>query len=618
MGQASKAGHCGLGPDTQCQGSLVGGPSLKGSLAPAVASSGPPHSAQGSMRGAPARFAAHSRDDSSLPERLTGPCRPGDGGCWQECLSSGSSKSLGPVVHAAWSEGSRAPKTEKRPPSPGLNGPSYTPVLPGSQDPFTSSFSFIRLSLRAAGQRGEAEGCLPRREAELLYQSPQAMAAEAPDPGPHEDPRPLRTSSLQAPPASADSAEGTGSPSELECCLVSSRDAGLSSQAAGGAEDPGGCAWAARGWHALLKDWEPVLQGCLWSHRRQLEVTSLSLKLQKLQEKAIEGGDYDKAETLKQRLEDLEQEKGRLPWALPSQQPALHSFLSYLAAQTRVALHGATKRSCRSDPEAPPEGEPRTAAQDSLPASITRRDWLLGQKEQLQREMEGLQASMSAMQAREQQLSRELAEQELLLRWHSRDLDVAPLLARLSPSQLQEVSQVLGETLTSDGQAPPYPVEPLEALRSLRERTKSLSLAAREITAQVCSAERLCSSVRRRLGELDTRLPTLLEAKMLAVSGSHFCTAKELTEEVQALSAEREGLESLLGRLLALNSRNIRRLRSVQEDYVRSRQDLALREAAHKAAVKANTAQRMEALEGRLRRKSGHLTTEPAMTTHQP
>lgn len=50
------------------------------------------------------------------------------------------------------------------------------------------------------------------------------------------------------------------------------------------------------------------------------------------------------AETLRQRLEDLEQEKGHLPWALPSQQPALRSFLGYLAAQIRMALHGTTQR----------------------------------------------------------------------------------------------------------------------------------------------------------------------------------------------------------------------------------------------------------------------------------
>lgn len=87
-----------------------------------------------------------------------------------------------------------------------------------------------------------------------------------------------------------------------------------------------------------------MLQDYLLSNRRQLEVTSLIFKLQKLQEKAVEDGDYDMAETLRQRLEDLEQEKGRLPWALPSQQPALRSFLGYLATQTHAALHGAPQR----------------------------------------------------------------------------------------------------------------------------------------------------------------------------------------------------------------------------------------------------------------------------------
>lgn len=47
------------------------------------------------------------------------------------------------------------------------------------------------------------------------------------------------------------------------------------------------------------------------------------------------------------------------------------------------------------------------------------------------------------------------------------------------------------------------------------------------------------------------------------------------------MSSEREGLETLLGRLLALGSRNVRRLGSVKEDYLQCRQDLALQDAAH-------------------------------------
>nr|XP_048306147.1 disrupted in schizophrenia 1 protein isoform X2 [Myodes glareolus] len=591
-----KAGQCGSSPGGCCQ--VVGSPLLKSSLAPTVASVGHLHPTQSSVKETSVYFGVHSRNDNKLPEKLTRPCRPGDSGCCQDGLSLDSCKSLAPSLDVAWSKGSKGLETVKPLASPELNGPTDIPALPGSQDTFTSCFSFIRLSLGAAGERGEAEGCLPSRDTESLRQSPQEMAAEASSSDrSREDRRCLWTFNLQATPGPVDLGQVTGSGSKPECGLVSSLDTGFSSQdpsSAGGWGDQGS-GWAGtRGWDALLSEWEPRLQDHLLINRRQLEVTSLSLKLQTLQEKAIEAGDFDKAETLRQRLEDLEEEKGRLPWALPSQQPALGRFLGYLAAQTQMALYGATQRSGSDDSEAPHEEEPQTTAQDGLPASIARRNWLIREKQQLQKEMEALQSRMSALEAREQQLSRELEEQETLLQWQG--CDPRPLLAQLSPGQLQEISKALGET----AQAPLH-VEPPEALRSLQERTKSLNMAIRDITAQVCSGERLCSSLRRRLSDLDTRLPQLLEAKMLAISGSHFCTAKELTEEIRALSSEQEGLESLLGRLLALSSRSIRRLSSVKEDYIRCSQDLALQEAAHKASVKAAAVKRMEVLEGRLR-----------------
>nr|AAN77091.1 disrupted-in-schizophrenia 1 [Mus musculus] len=599
----SKAGQCGLDPGSHCQASLVGKPFLKSSLVPAVASEGHLHPAQRSMRKRPVHFGVHSKNDSRQSEKLTGSFKPGDSGCWQELLSSDSFKSLAPSLDAPWNTGSRGLKTVKPLASSALNGPADIPSLPGFQDTFTSSFSFIQLSLGAAGERGEAEGCLPSREAEPLHQRPQEMAAEASSSDrPHGDPRHLWTFSLHAAPGLADLAQVTRSSSrQPECGTVSSSsDTVFSSQdasSAGGRGDQGG-GWAdAHGWHTLLREWEPMLQDYLLSNRRQLEVTSLILKLQKCQEKAVEDGDYDTAETLRQRLEELEQEKGHLSWALPSQQPALRSFLGYLAAQIQVALHGATQRAGSDDPEAPLEGQLRTTAQDSLPASITRRDWLIREKQQLQKEIEALQARMSALEAKEKRLSQELEEQEVLLRWPGCDL--MALVAQMSPGQLQEVSKALGETLTSANQAP-FHVEPPETLRSLRERTKSLNLAVRELTAQVCSGEKLCSSLRRRLSDLDTRLPALLEAKMLALSGSCFSTAKELTEEIWALSSEREGLEMFLGRLLALSSRNSRRLGILKEDYLRCRQDLALQDAAHKTRMKANTVKCMEVLEGQL------------------
>ncbi|EGW03345.1 Disrupted in schizophrenia 1-like [Cricetulus griseus] len=420
----TKTGQCGLSPSGRCQ--VVGSPLLKSLLAPAVASVGHLHPDQSSMRETPVRFGVHSRNGNKLLERLTRPCRPGDSGCRQDFLSPNSSKSLAPSLDVALSEGSRGLKTVKPLPSLELNGLADIPVLPGSQDTFTSSFSFIRLSLGAAGERGEAEGCLPSREVESLHQSPQEMAAGASSSDrPHEDPRHLWTFSLQATPGLVDLDQVTGSNSKLECDMASSSDTGFSSQdlsSASGWGDQGSSGADTCGWDALISKWEPVLQDYLLSNRRQLEVA--------------------------QYEEDSEVQ--------------------------RVG-------SGSDAPEAPLDGEPRTTAQDSPSASITRRDWLIREKQQLQKEIEALQSRMSALEAKEQQLSQELEDQETLLQWQGCDL--MPLVAQLSPGQLQEVSKALGETLTSASQAP-FCVEPPETLRSLQERTKSLNLAVREITAQ--------------------------------------------------------------------------------------------------------------------------------------
>lgn len=274
-----KVGQCGLDPKNHCQASLVGNPFLKGSLAPAVASVGHMHPAQGSMRERPAHFGVRSRNESRQSERLTGPCKPGDSACWQEFLSSDSAKSLAPGLDVAWSKGSRDPKTVKPLAPVPSNGPADIPSLLGFQDTSTSSFSFIRLSLGAAGERGEAEGCLPSREAELLHQSPQEMAAEASGSDtPYGDPQHLWTFSLHAAPGLVDMAQVTRSSRQSDCGKVSSSDAGFSSQdasSAGGRGDQGG-GWAdAHGWRALLREWEPMLQDYLLRSRRQLEVCVL-------------------------------------------------------------------------------------------------------------------------------------------------------------------------------------------------------------------------------------------------------------------------------------------------------------------------------------------------------
>lgn len=205
---------------------------------------------------------------------------------------------------------------------------------------------------------------------------------------------------------------------------------------------------------------------------------------------------------------------------------------------------------------------------------------------------------MSVLEAKDHQLRKEIEAQVQLLPWQGCDL--TPLMGRLSLGELQEVSKAVHDTLVLANQIP-LCAEPPETVRSLQERIKSLSLSLKEITAKICLSERLCSTLRKKLNDIETQLPVLLEAKMLAVSGNHFCTAKELTEEIRSLTSERDGLEGLLNKLLVLSCRNVKKLGRVKEDYNSLRRELDHGEAAYETSVKENTVKYMEVLENKLR-----------------
>ncbi|XP_058525330.1 disrupted in schizophrenia 1 protein isoform X1 [Ochotona princeps] len=550
-----------------------------------------------------------------LPDRLTGPCGPADTGCWQEFSSMDCTETLGPSQDAACGKGTREPQAASSltPSAVSRNSCSLRNNLqapaapPGPQDVFASSFSFIRQSLGSAGERGEAEGCLPFREPESSHQSPQEMETKASSlDTPHEY-SPCLSQPFDLPVPGGSAVQAVESSSRPEHVIFSSMDkdhdcsclpASLMADCHG--EGHSGSVNALQ-WTALLSKWEPALQDCLSSNQRKLEVTLLRLKLQKLQDKAVQDDDYDKAEILQRRLEDLEQENSCLRFQLPSRQLALSSFLKHLATQAQVAWRQAiqqagsgddTQAMCGAEPS---QLEPK--ARENLCLSLTRRDWLLQEKQQLQKEIEALQARMSVLEAKDQQLQQEIAEQEQQLQWQGCDLTA--LMRHLSPSQLQDIGMALQDTLASARQVP-FCVEPPETIKSLQERIKSLNLSLKEITAKVCMSERLCSTLRRKMSDIEIQLPALLEAKMLAISGNHFCTAKELMEEIQSLAMERQVLEGVLNKLLMLSSRNVQTLGSVKEDYTRLKRDLQHREAAYEVSVKENIVKYMEILEDKL------------------
>ncbi|XP_077024459.1 disrupted in schizophrenia 1 protein [Tamandua tetradactyla] len=562
------------------------------------------------------RFEIQLRAGTKPPNWLTRSCSPGDSGCQGEFPSMKSSDVPGPTRDAAYGEGVRgagaasslAPKGAKSNSRSWGSGPK-APLAPfSSHEVFTSSFSFIRLCLDSAGERGEAEGCPPSKEAEAPRQGSEEMKAQAAgSERPQEDPPLLfQPFDLKATWGLADSAQTAQSSPRPECETLSLLDTDAASPCSLDSLLPGSSACEDSplgddvGWDTLIKKYEPVLRECLLSNQKQLKIKSLRLKLQKLQEKAVEDDDYDKAEKLKQSLEDLEKEESTLQFQLPSRQPALSSFLDHLGAQVQAALSWATQKASGEDTQSSLRRELKLlepTAQDKLHVSITRREWLLQEKQQLQKEIEALQARMSVLEAKDQQLRREIEEQEHLIQWPG--CEPASLVGRLPLGELQEISKALEDTLTSARQVP-FCAESPETIRSLQERVKSLGLSLKEITAKVCMSEKLCSTLRRKVNDIETQLPALLEAKMLAISGNHFCTAKDLTEEIRSLTSEREGLEGLLKKLLVLSSRNVKKLESIKGDYNRLRRELDHGETTYETSVKENTVKYMEILEDKL------------------
>lgn len=83
-----------------------------------------------------------------------------------------------------------------------------------------------------------------------------------------------------------------------------------------------------------------------------------------------------------------------------------------------------------------------------------------------QKEIETLQARMSVLEAKDQQLRREIEEQERLLSWKGCDL-----VGGLSLGELQEVTKTLQDTLALAEQIP-LRAEPPETIRRYRRFPK--------------------------------------------------------------------------------------------------------------------------------------------------
>ncbi|XP_072783226.1 disrupted in schizophrenia 1 protein isoform X2 [Taeniopygia guttata] len=492
----------------------------------------------------------------------------------------------------------------------------------GALDSFNSSFSFIQLSLNSASGVNDVEGKSIYEETEIVLhpkttgnlQKPEEMAqthehlgnlccsSSSGEDVQHEHESPVN-----------DKLQDCETVSLLDIDTTFSYSTDSSDAASAGSSVTSGYessfTVSDHNWDTLMKKYEPVLQDCLLGNRSTLKLKSLILRLQRLQEKAIEEDDYDRADKFRQKLEELEKERNSLKFQLPSRHPSVSSFLDRFMTQVQATLHWATdhwSEQCYISGIRHEENGLcyekehrllRSTSQERTQVSAKKRSQLFQEKKRLQKEIEELRTRLATLEGKDQQLRREIEEQDRLIQ--SQDCELTALLGCISLRELQEISKALDDTLASSYRIP-FSLDLPGAIKSLQEKEQLFNMSIKETTAKVCTSQKLCSTLRRKVSDIETQLPALLEAKMLAVSGSNFGTAKDLAEEIRSLTSEKEGLERLLNELMVRSARNMRKLERIKDDYTRLKQELEQGETAFVTSVKENAEKYMEILEDKL------------------
>ncbi|XP_075780858.1 disrupted in schizophrenia 1 protein isoform X4 [Pelodiscus sinensis] len=406
-----------------------------------------------------------------------------------------------------------------------------------SWDSFNSSFSFIQLSLNSSFEKSDSEDQSDGRAVENTLQTSATGQTENVN---LDEPRErLRSSHKDLGASSCICRDGedyqctrenevndkwqdceiaslSDTDVAFSCYTDSSDAASAGSSVTSGYESS--FTFSDYNWDTLMRKYEPVLLDCLVGNRSILKIKSFMLRLQRLQEKAVQEDDYDKADKLRRKLEELEQEKNNLKFQLPSRHPSITSFLDRFSAQVQAALYWAADQAGSKEAQLWQKNEQKLltpAYQKRIQISTTKRDQLLQEKQLLQKEIEDLRARLAVLEAKDQQLKRDIEEQDRLIQLQ--DCELSALLSCVSLRELQEISKALDDTLAASYQIP-FSLDLPGTVKSLQEKEWSLSMSIKETTAKVCTSQKLCSTLRRKVNDIETQLPALLEAKMLAVS----------------------------------------------------------------------------------------------------
>nr|XP_046213620.1 disrupted in schizophrenia 1 protein isoform X2 [Oncorhynchus gorbuscha] len=344
-----------------------------------------------------------------------------------------------------------------------------------------------------------------------------------------------------------------------------------------------------QGWDQLVKKYEGVLQDCLHNNRTNTKIESMMGKLQRLKQKAILEDEYDSAERFGKKLEELCRERSSLRLGLPSRQPSVALFLQRL----REAVHSALARMEDHREEVERDGG---EVAEAVQGPLQRRECLLQEKRMVEAEMAELQWRLGELQSRSCSLEQQIQQEEEELQTEEVE---GPALRSCSHIQLRDMGNALNDLVTSQSRTR-ICVSPPEAILRLQDKERSLSLSIKDATAKVVMSQRLGGSLRRKVSETETQLLALHEAKLAAISGNAFSSAKELKAEMRAVYRERDRLELLVKRLHSLSFGNSQDLAKMKTQQQQLKLELEARQAQHELTLKENVVKYIELLEDRL------------------
>uniref|UniRef100_A0A3B4AP38 DISC1 scaffold protein n=1 Tax=Periophthalmus magnuspinnatus TaxID=409849 RepID=A0A3B4AP38_9GOBI len=404
--------------------------------------------------------------------------------------------------------------------SPILKSDKTIPKSPSSENPFNSSFSFIQQSLNCSQDFNTAPEPLndTMMIASLSIDQSNHQNHVYSLPSEKEDhkfwrdglwsPKRGGVTGSDLPDIDARSVD-----TEITSSLSVDSDTASASSVTSGYESATPVS-TEQGWESLVKKYDGVLHECLQNNRTHTKIESMMLKLQRLQQKAIQEDDYDAAERFGKKLEELCRERGALRLGLPSRQPTVAQFLQRLS----LVVNGALQRT-------------------------------------------------------------ECAAQHRSELYHTifKIYNVFILILIVMMISLCNISMCF-LVKTSQQQFLIYPsIHPSISHPSLPFSPQS----SLPLCFQVVMSQRLGSSLRRRVSETETQLLALQEAKLAAISGNDFGSAKELKAEMRAVNQERDRLEGLTRRLQTLSSSSSEELRRLKEQRGQLRQERESRQAQH-------------------------------------